>query len=1345
MRVRGVLHLAALERALSEVVRRHESLRTSFPTRDGEPVQQVASPAPVLLPVVDLGALRGEAREAETERLAADEARRPFDLAAGPLLRGTVLRLADDDAVVLLTLHHIVSDGWSMGILVRELSALYDAFSRGEEAQLPALPVQYADYSVWQREWLAGDVLQAQTGYWRARLAGAPALLELPTDRPRPLVPGDEGAGVAFTIGAETAAALRRLSRREGATLFMTLLAAWQLLLARYSGQDDVVVGSPIAGRNRLETEGLIGFFLNTLVLRADLSGDPEFGELLRRVRESTLGAYQHQDLPFEKLVEELGVERSQAYAPLFQVMFVLQNNEGGRLRLGEAEVESVGVAAGSVKFDLSLSLGEAGEEIRGVLSYRTELWTEASIRRMVEHFARVLDEVAAHPERKLSEVALLGGDERARVLAESGAPGLPYPESLLHELFERQAARTPDAVALVLGEESLSYGELDRRANRLARHLRARGVGAEVRVAVFLERSFEMVTGVLAILKAGGAYVPLDPSYPAERLAYQVRDSGATLLVTTGALLERLGSTPADAVLVDAEAEAIARESDAAPPCAATPENLAYVVYTSGSTGRPKGVMVPHRGVVSYLTALVQEYGLAPDDVVLQRSTLSFDASVRDLLGPLTAGARVVLVHTDEAADPVLLMRRIREHRVTAILAIVPSILRPLLDAAEASAAPAPLRLLLVSGEPLAVADCERARRAFGSGARVVNVWGATECTMSSSFHTVGEEDGEGIAPVGVPIPNTRIHVLDARMEPVPPGVAGEAYIAGVGVTRGYRNQPGLTADRFLPDPFGAPGARIYRVGDRVRRRADGTLEFLGRVDQQVKIRGIRVETGEVEAVLRAQAGVRGAVVVAQESAPGETRLVGYVAGDEEALTPGALRSSLERTLPAHMIPSVLVRLDELPLLPNGKVDRAALPAPDSGAWRDGQGYVAPSTDTERVLVEIWESLLDARPIGVDDHFFRLGGHSMLAVRLMTQLRGRLGVELPLAALFEHPTVRGLAARVEGEDRPRPWSPLVAIQPRGDRVPIFFVHAVGGEVLSYSDLARELGPEQPFYGLQAGDLAHLGDEEASIEEMAARYVAAIREVRPNGPYLLGGWSFGGFVAFEMAQQLTRAGESVPLVAMLDTRAPGERRPADLDPCLHLAGMARAEAHAAGMEVSLTADDLRPLDPDARIARALEALRAAGVVPGDVEVGWRAAMLRGLEVRMRSALRYEPTMYPGRGRAVRPQRAPRGSRVPSAPGGAGVGGVRHRAAVEADGPGRSQRHGAGRERRRACNASPGRNRGEPSGGARVTPSRQMRCAFLRTAGLTRRRGDAERDSAPLLCVSASPREAMDVD
>ncbi|HEX2091995.1 MAG TPA: amino acid adenylation domain-containing protein, partial [Longimicrobiaceae bacterium] len=1230
IRVHGALDVSALERALAAIVRRHESLRTRFPAPEGAPVQRVDPPRPVHLPVADLGRLDAEAREAETRRLARREARRPFDLAAGPLLRATVLRLGEDDTVVLFTMHHVVSDGWSMEIFIRELSALYGGFSHGEEVRLPPLPVQYADYAVWQRSWLSGEVLERETEYWRSRLSGAPALLELPTDRPRPRVAGDAGGTCGFGIGPEVAAGLRALGRVEGATPFMTLLSAWQLLLGRYAWQDDVVVGTPIAGRNRLETEGVIGLFVNTLVSRASLASDPTFRELLGQVREATLGAYQHQELPFEKLVEELGVERSLAYTPLVQVLFTLQNNRRGELRLGGSAVEPLGGGAGSVKFDLNLSVTEAGDGFRCELAYRSELWDDGSAARMLEHYGRVLEEVAARPERRVSEVSLVSAAGQAQLLAASAASERAYPDLCVHELFEIQAARSPEAVALVLDGESLSYGELDRRANRLARHLRTRGAGVEAHVALSLERSFEMVVGVLAILKAGGVHVPLDPAYPAERLAYQLEDSGAALLVTTTALLERLGPTPVGTVLLDAHHARIARESDAPLRGGATPENLAYVTYTSGSTGRPKGVMTRHAGVVSYLSVLAEEYGLAPDDVVLQLATLSFDASVRDLIGPLSVGARVVLVRSREVADPARLVRLAREHHVSAILAIVPSLLRPLLAAAE-EAGPAPLRLLLVSGEPLAIADCQRARRAFGGSVRVVNLWGATECTMSSTFHTVREEEGAGTAALGVPIANTRIYVLDAEMRPVPPGVAGEAYIAGAGVARGYRNRPELTAERFLPDPFGTvPGARLYRVGDVVRRRPDGVLEFLGRTDQQVKIRGIRVETGEVEAVLRAHPRVREAAVVAREVAPGETGLVAYVACEGGALDTGALRSSLERTLPAHMVPSVFVPLERFPLLPNGKVDRAALPEPHAGARPDGAGYVAPVTGTERTLAGIWESLLGVRPIGLDDDFFRLGGHSLLAVRLTAQIRSRFGTEVPLSALFEHPTVRGLAAWIGRGLRPEPSSPLVAIQPHGDRVPLFFVHPVGGQVLCYTDLARELGPDQPFYGLQASDPAQLG-EEASIEEMAASYVSAVRTVRPGGPYLLGGWSFGGFVAFEMAQQLTRAGESVALVAMLDTRPPGPAcRPADLDECVHLVSVARAEARMAGKRFPLTADDLRPLDPDARIARVLELLREQDVLPPDVEESWIRGFFRGTRVRMRSVFHYEPKPYPGR-------------------------------------------------------------------------------------------------------------------
>ncbi|HEX6039914.1 amino acid adenylation domain-containing protein [Longimicrobium sp.] len=1223
LRLRGPLHLPSLHRALSALAARHESLRTRFGLRDGEPEQRIDPPAPVPLPVVDLRAHPPEAREAELERLMADEGRRPFDLERDAPFRCTAVRLADDDTALLLVLHHIVGDGWSMEPLVRDVSAFYEAFAAGTEPRLPPLPVQYADFAAWQRAWLRGPVLDALAGWWRTRLAGAPALLEVPTDRPRLPDPDDDGDRVGIHVGTRTAAALRELSRTERVTLFMTLLAAWQLLLARYSGQDDVVVGTPIAGRTRVEVEGLIGFFVNTLALRGDLSGDPGFRALLRRVREATLGAFQHQDLPFERLVEELGVERARTHTPVFQAMFMLQNATVGEPSLGGLAVEGLhGGASGAVKFDLSLTMEEAGEALHGVLSFRRALWDRATMERLLTHYGRVLEAVAADPDLSVSAVPLLAEGERERLLARDARPALPVSPCGVHELFEAQALRTPDAVALVLDGETMTYGALDRAANRLARHLRGQGVRAETRVAVCLDRSFDLVVAVLAVFKAGGTMVPLDPTHPPARLAYQADDADAALLLTTEALRAAAGAPRARPVRVDADAGAIAAESDAPLPISVHPDQLAWVTYTSGSTGRPKGAMVPHRGAVSYLAALARDGSLGPDDVVLQRTTLSFDASIRDLLGPLTAGARVVILRANEAADPAVLLRRIREDGVTAVLAIVPSVLRPLLDAAEDGVPGDSLRLLLCSGEPLATADCRRARRLFGPGLRVGNLWGATECTMSSTVHVATEGDGEGIAPVGLPIANTRVHVLDGRMQPAPAGVAGEAYIGGIGVGRGYHGRPGLTAERFLPDPFGPPGARLYRVGDRVRRREGGPLEFLGRVDQQFKVNGVRVEAGEVEAALRAVPGVREAVAAPHAPAGGEARLVAWVTGEVPA--DDALRAALERTLPAHMVPGVFVRMEALPRLPNGKVDRGTLPAPAAGGRAEGTAYAPPTTATERVLVEVWESLLEARPIGVDDSFFRLGGHSMLAVRMMTQVRRRLGVELPLAALFEHPTVRGLAERVDGGAGSRAWSPLVAIQPDGGRVPLFFVHPVGGEVLCYADLARALGPDQPFYGLQAGDLTRLGETEASIEEMAARYVEAIRRVRPRGPYLLGGWSFGGFVAFEMARQLAAQGEAVPLVTMIDTRGPGERRPADDDPCARLAGMARAEAQRAGREVAVTEEELRRLDPDARIGHVLGLLQAEGVVPPDTDAGWLGAFLRGMEVRMRSALAYTP-------------------------------------------------------------------------------------------------------------------------
>ncbi len=1027
LRLKGALDVGALERSLAEIVRRHETLRTRFATVDEEPVQVVDPAGPVAIPLHDLGDLPETAREAEVRRLAVEEALRPFDLAAGPLLRAVLVRAGADDHTLLFTLHHVVADGWSMQVLAREVSGLYAAFTEGRDPALPALPVQYADFAVWQRGRLSGDVLEAQLAYWRGRLADAPPLLELPVDRPRPAVQGPRGESAAFALPVETSRALRALSRREGATLFMTLLAAWQLLLSRYSGQEDVSVGSPVAGRTRLETEGLIGFFVNTLVLRTGLAGDPPFRELLGRVRETTLGAYQHQEIPFERLVEELAPERSLTHTPLFQVMFSLQNNERGELRMGALEAEPLAGGGETARFDLSLALAEDGEVLRGALSYRAELFERATAERMLRSFAALLDAVAADPEQRAGEVALLAPAERTQLLAEwstSGeAPRDPLP---VHVGVARQAERTPDAVAVSSGDARLTYAELEREAGRLAGRLRERGVGPETRVGVCLERSLELPVALLAVLRAGGAYVPLDPGYPAERLAYMLADSGVRLVLTQERLLDRLPELGAETLLVEAPSpEQEGREEDTVE---VSPDNLAYLIYTSGSTGRPKAVAVPHGALASHLAWMQRAYPMGAAERLLQKTPLSFDASVWEFWAPLLSGATLVMAGPEAHRDPAGLARLVAAEGITA-LQVVPSLLRALLEEGGLEEA-ATLRRLFCGGEALPAELA--ARTAALTGAEVVNLYGPTEVCIQSVTHRYAGSEAGPTVPIGRPVDGVRARVLDRGGAPVPAGVAGELCLGGVQLARGYLGRPELTAERFVPDAYaGEPGARLYRTGDRVRWLADGVLEYLGRMDEQVKVRGFRIEPGEVEAVLLAHPGVRAAVVVAREGA-----LVGYVAGTAGA---GELREQLRASLPEHMVPSALVVLESLPLTPSGKLDRRALPEPE---WAgDAGAFVAPRGATEEILAGIWAGVLHLDRAGARDDFFALGGHSLLATRVVSRVREATGVDLPLRALFEAPTVAGLAKRVdallrEGSGTQAP--PLVPV-PRDRPLPLSF------------------------------------------------------------------------------------------------------------------------------------------------------------------------------------------------------------------------------------------------------------------------------------------------------------------
>ncbi len=1008
LRLRGRMSMGVLAASLTELVRRHETLRTRFPAEDGRPVQAIDPPAPVRLPVIDLSGLTEAGREPELRRLTRSEAVRPFDLAAAPPMRATVLRAGEEEHLVLFTLHHIVSDGWSTGVLVREIGTLYTALSRGEPSPLPELPIQYADFAAWQRGWLKGEVLDRQLAFWREALADAPPLLEIPTDFPRSAVRTPRALVHGLTLPAAAAAKLRELAHREGATLFMVLLAGFQALLSRYSGQEDVVVGTPIAGRNRAELEGLIGFFVNTLVLRGDLAGDPTFGELLARVREATLGAQAHQDLPFERLLDELGVERSLSHTPLFQVMFALQNVERGQLRLPGLELETVRTGTETAKFDLNLVIVETGDRVEGRLSFRADLFEPATVARMAGHLRTLLEAVAEHPGLRLSRVELLGDEERARVVEEWNATALPLPtHRAVHQVVADWAVRTPEAVAVRFHDRSLSYAELDRLARRLARALRDRGVGPEVRVGICAERSPEMLVAVLGVLRAGGAYVPLDPAYPAERLAYLLEDSAVGVLLTQERLLERLPPCTAEVVLLDAPLPD-APGGDAEPGVAA--EQLAYVIYTSGSTGRPKGVRVPHRALLNTLLGARASFGFGPGDVLPGVSSFAFDIWLFESLLPLVCGATARVVPSEQVLATDELVRTLEE--ATALHA-VPVLMRQVVQAVASGPGTLPrMRRVFVGGDAVPPALLGEMRRVFPA-AEVDVLYGPTEGTIICAHAPVREGRVRG-HPIGRPLPNARLYVVDAAGSVVPVGVGGELWIAGAGVARDYQGRAELTAEKWVPDPFsGEAGARVYRSGDRVRWTAAGELEFLGRTDAQVKVRGFRIEPGEVEAALEGHAGVREAVVVVREDAPGERRLVGYVVPREgEEPTAGELREHLRARLPEHLVPGALVVLERVPLTPNGKVDRRALPAPEAGARSDR--HVAPRTEAERVLGGIWAEVLRVERVGVEDNFFELGGDSILSIQVVARAR-KAGLHLTPRQLFEHPTVAELARLAEG------------------------------------------------------------------------------------------------------------------------------------------------------------------------------------------------------------------------------------------------------------------------------------------------------------------------------------------
>jgi len=1080
VRLTGDLDVSALESSLGEILRRHAVLRTGFTTQDGQPVQVVHPPAPLSLEILDLSHIPPEHREEEARRLAAQEAVRPFDLSQPPLLRSQLIRLDDSQHILLLTLHHIVSDGWSLGVLVRELAALYPAFHTGQASPIPELPVQYADYAVWQRGWLQGQTLEGQLSYWKQQLSSAPQVLELPTARPRPAVQDFRGAREPFEFPASLTRSLQALCQREDVTLFMALLAGFETLLYRLSGQSDFCLATPIANRTRAELESMVGFFVNTLVLRARLDGAPTFRELLQRVRETALGAYAHQDLPFEMLVDALQPQRSLTYTPLFQVMFALQNAPLPPLSLPGLSVQVFEIDPGVSRFDLTLSIYEQSGCLAGFVEYSTSLFDRWQIQDLLVHYRRLLEQAAAGPDLPITRLDLLTPAERQRILAEWNATHSPLPELCIHQRFEQQVYRQPHAPALIFEDSSLTYAGLNDRANRLARRLRALGVGPEALVGICLERSFERIIAILGILKAGGAYLPLDPTYPRDRLAFMLEDSGAVLLLTQASLASDLPKTSAGILVLDRDEQPLEPESGEDLYYPVAQDNLAYVIYTSGSTGKPKGTLLHHRGLVNMVEPQLEIFQAGPGCRVLQFASFSFDASVWEVFTALACGGTLVLAPQEVLASPVDLLELFSRQRVN--LALLPPSLLAMLPPAHLP----DLHTLVTGGEACSAEIVAR----WAPGRRLINAYGPTEITVYASLH-ICDADEPGAPPIGRPVSNTALYVLDEHQQPVPPGVPGELYISGAGVARGYHNRPELTAEKFLPDPFSPiPGKRMYRSGDRVRYRPDGCLEYLGRFDQQVKLRGFRVELGEIEAALLQHPGIAQAVVAVREDRPGDKRLAAYlVAGEKAAQPPAAdLRAHLKRGLPDYMLPSAFIFLEALPLTPSGKVDRKSLPVPDTGDPESPVSQAAPRTPTEEILAGIWARLLGAPgPIPPDANFFELGGHSLLAAQLSTRVRDVFQIELPVRTLFEAPALADYAVRVEAARRSGEKtcvSPILPA-PRQEEMPLSFAQ----QSLWFLD---QMEPGNPFYNIPAavrlsGDLDQFALER-SLEEILRRH-----------------------------------------------------------------------------------------------------------------------------------------------------------------------------------------------------------------------------------------------------------------
>ena len=1138
LRLKGRLDRESLQKALNIIISRHEALRTVFRMEGDEAYQVILPEYEQELCFRDLTHLPEAEREDESRRMIVEEAGIPFGLSERPPLRLYLLRLDEEDHVFFMIIHHIIIDGWSLGVFNQELEQLYNAYCKGEPAGLPELPIQYVDFSEWQRQRLQDEALEKEIEYWRHKLEDAPPLLELPTDNPRPGVKTINGARISALLPEELTQKLKALCQKEQVTLFMTLLAAYQVLLSRYSGQNDIVVGSPIAGRTQSETEALIGFFVNSLVLRSDLSGNPSFSDLLKRVQETALEAYDHQNIPFEKLVEKLNPVRNLSYTPIYQVAFAFQNMHINPLSLDGLEVSTLEVDRGTATFDLSLFVLNTDQGLKILMEYNTDLFGHDTIERMLGHYQQLLQGISANPEQPIGMLPLLTHDEEVMMLDEWNRTQADYPsEKTLVQLFEQQVVNTPDTIAVSSTKNSFTYAQLNERANQLAHQLIEQGVKPGSIIGLCLTRSTEMFVGILGILKAGAAYLPLDPDYPHERLQFMIEDCKVSKIITVGTYKKLVSEFHTKPICIDSERHEDPGYSRKNPDVSMGPADLCYIIYTSGSTGMPKGVLIEHGNIVHSTTARMEYYPEHVEKFILL-SSFAFDSSVAGIFWTLCQGGTLFLPGQGAEKDLHQIAALIEQEQPSHMLCL-PSAYGMLLETAD-PAQLSSLKTMIVAGESCPPALVSKHLKKLPDTA-LYNEYGPTEGTVWSTVYKIDpHRPPQAAVPIGRPIQNAQAFVLNQDLQPVPIGVTGELHIAGAGLARGYLNNDVYNRTKFIKTSL--PGQknriRLYKTGDLVRYQKDGNIVFIGRVDSQVKIRGYRIELGEIEAVLTSHPKIKDAAVIAREDRPGDKRLVAYVIQRPgHQLENTSITSFLEEKLPAYMIPQTYVFLDKFKLTPNGKVDRNSLPSPCEESAPLTSQYDAPRTDSEQLLTDIWTDVLHLEKIGIKDNFFELGGHSLLGVHLLNNVEKATGKRLPIAALFKAPTIEAMATllseqggeplKYDNQSYVSPWNSLVAVKPHGSRTPFFCIH---GRAHS---LAQYMHDEQPFYWLHHGQDARRTTYH-SVEEIATDHLREIRNVQPHGPYCLGGFSFGGMVAFEVAQQLIKEGEEIELLALFD-------------------------------------------------------------------------------------------------------------------------------------------------------------------------------------------------------------------